>query len=145
MRRSAQPSVEERTGLVEMDVDECWRLLETRRVGRLAVLVGSTPDIFPVNYCVKEREIVIRTEAGTKLAASVLMGAVAFEIDSIDEADRTGWSVVVHGRGHEPKRLEDVVALEELDLSPWADAEKSRWLVIAPRSVTGRRVPSSSE
>lgn len=142
MTQSPQPIVDQRTGLIELSTDECWDLLDAHGVGRLAVLVGSIPDIFPVNYRVKDREIVVRTEAGTKLAAAVLMGAVAFEIDGIDEDDKTGWSVVVHGRGREPKALEDVVALEELGLSPWAAAEKSRWLVIAPRSVTGRRLPS---
>jgi nitroimidazol reductase NimA-like FMN-containing flavoprotein (pyridoxamine 5'-phosphate oxidase superfamily) len=129
-----------RTGLVELTPDECWRHLRAGTVGRIAVLVGSTPDIFPVNYAVHAGEIVIRTEAGTKLAAATLMGSVAFEIDGIDDVDHTGWSVVVKGRGREPSGIEERMALDELDLAPWAAAPKSRWLAIAPDEVTGRRV-----
>ena len=130
-----------RTGLVEMTTAECWEQLDANGVGRVAVAVGSTPDIFPVNYAVRDGEIVIRTEAGTKLAAATMMPGVAFEIDEIDQATHRGWSVVVKGHGREPKELAEVVALEELDLQPWADASKTRWLMITPSEVTGRCLP----
>lgn len=94
-----------RTGLVELDEEECWRLLAGEQVGRLAVIVGTHPDIFPVNYRVWNRRIVIRTEAGTKLAGAVLDRFVAFEVDEVDVADHSGWSVVVAGTAHEPDDL----------------------------------------
>src|SRR5262245_8822040 len=100
-----------RTGLIELSEEECWQLLRAANVGRIAVRVGPTPDVFPVNYRVRGAEIVIRTEAGTKLAAATLMGAVAFEVDEIDTAGRGGWSVVVKGHGREPSELEEVTAL----------------------------------
>jgi hypothetical protein len=105
------------------------------------VAIGSDADIFPVNYRVRDGEVVVRTEAGTKPAASTLHGGVAFEIDQIDSVHRTGWSVVVHGHGREPRTVEEVAALDDLGLEPWVAAEKSRWLVITPQSVSGRRVP----
>lgn len=130
-----------RTGLIEMSTDECWQRLRDTGVGRIAVMDGSVPDIFPVNYRVHGGELVVRTEAGTKLAAATLMMAVAFEIDEIDEDDRAGWSVVVKGHGREPATLEESMALDELGLDPWVDAPKSRWLVVTPTEVTGRRIP----
>lgn len=133
--------IERRTGLEVLDEDECWRLLESRTVGRLAVDVGGHPDIFPVNYVVHDRLVVIRTEAGTKLAAAVLGRSVAFEIDEIDEVDHHGWSVVVSGRASEPRTVEEEVDVEDLGITPWVDAPKTRWLRIAPLSVTGRRIP----
>jgi nitroimidazol reductase NimA-like FMN-containing flavoprotein (pyridoxamine 5'-phosphate oxidase superfamily) len=136
-----QERVDERTGLVELGAEECWALLEANHTGRVAVTVGTTPDIFPVNYVVHRGEIIIRTEAGTKLAAATLMTAVAFEIDHVDEQARTGWSVVVKGHGREPSTLDEILALDELPLDPWVDASKSRWLAITPAVVTGRRVP----
>jgi nitroimidazol reductase NimA-like FMN-containing flavoprotein (pyridoxamine 5'-phosphate oxidase superfamily) len=33
-----------------LSADECRELLETRGVGRLAVVVGGYPEVFPVNY-----------------------------------------------------------------------------------------------
>lgn len=142
------PEVQERwfdarTGLQELSEEECFELLRATRIGRLAVAVGTVPDIFPVHYRVHEGEIAIRTEAGSKLAAATMMPEVAFEIDGSDEEGEEGWSVVVHGRGREPVKTEEVLALEELDLDPWVDVPKTRWLVVSPSRVTGRRIAGS--
>lgn len=126
--------------MLELSEADCWQRLRAAGVGRIAVMDGSVPDIFPVNYRVHDGNIVIRTEAGTKLAAATLMGAVAFEIDEFDAGARTGWSVVVKGRGREAERLEEQLALDELQLDPWAEAPKSRWLIVTPTEVTGRRI-----
>lgn len=128
------------TGMIEMSTADCWARLRDTDVGRIAVIDGSVPDIFPVNYCVHEGDIVIRTEAGTKLAAATLMTAVAFEIDEIDPATHKGWSVVVKGSGREPEQLEEQLALDDLGLEPWVEAPKSRWLIVTPTEVTGRRI-----
>jgi len=141
MTHDERVRTDQRTGLVELSTAECWELLEANGTGRVAVSVGTTPDIFPVSYLVRDGEIVIRTEAGTKLAAATMMTSVAFEIDRFDEDDHRGWSVVVKGRGREPTSLTEVLAFDELDLEPWVDASKSRWLAITPREVTGRRIP----
>jgi len=136
---TAEP--EARTGLVDIPPAECWELLAASNIGRLAVAVGTTPDIFPVNYFVRDGDIVIHTEAGTKLAAATMMATAAFEIDDFDNETRKGWSVVVKGPGREPVHLDELMALEELADAPWVDAKKTRWIVITPDSVTGRRVP----
>lgn len=134
-----------RTGLTVLSNADCWDLLGAEEVGRVAVTVGTAPDIFPVNYRVHRGEIVIRTEAGTKLMAATLMPAVAFEIDGIEHASRRGWSVVVKGRGRESTDLEELMVLDDLGLEPWAEAAKSRWLAITPTEVTGRSTdPRSS-
>ena len=129
------------TGLAEIDEPACWDLLGSQAVGRLAVTTGTHPDIFPVNYAVHDRRIVIHTEAGTKLAAAVLMGSVAFEVDQIDPDARAGWSVVVAGSAREPRTVEEELELEGLGLTPWAQVPKSRFIVITPERVTGRRLP----
>ncbi len=51
-----------------LDADECWRLLRTTSVGRLAVSVSDMPDIFPVNYVVSNGHMLFRTAPGSKLA-----------------------------------------------------------------------------
>jgi hypothetical protein len=73
----------------------------------------------------------------------VLTGSVAFEVDEIDSEARTGWSVVVAGSAREPATLEEEVEMEALDLTPWAQVTKSRFLIITPERVTGRRLPGS--
>ena len=81
------------THLEDLSEDECWSRLRDASVGRLAVVVGSQPDIFPVNYVVDGRELVIRTEPGTKLAGAIIGQLVALEIDFLDHERR-------HASGH---------------------------------------------
>src|SRR5687768_11832620 len=77
--------------------EECERLLAEDVVGRLAVVVGDTPIIFPVNYVLDGHDIIFRTDAGTKLEFGPRAPA-SFEVDSIDRATHSGWSVVATGR-----------------------------------------------
>lgn len=135
---SARP--DPRTGLIELTEQECWERLASTSFGRVAVTVGTTPDVFPVSYRLHDGEILIRTEAGTKLAAATLMRSVAFEIDAHDDIARNGWSVVVKGRGREPDKLDELIALDDVDLQPWVDTPKTRWLAITPVEVTGRLI-----
>ena len=124
----------------ELTEQECWHLLRTQPVGRLAVALGHHPDVFPVNFALDGRTVVIRTEGGTKLAGAVLAPEVAFEVDHVDEITESGWSVVVRGRAQEVTALTETEPLERLGLQPWAGPAKARWLRIHPTTVTGRRV-----
>ena len=47
--------------------EECWRLLMSNDLGRLAIVVDGWPEVFPVNYPSQVGSIVFRTAAGTKL------------------------------------------------------------------------------
>ncbi len=126
--------------LTDLSEETCWTRLRAGQVGRLVVAVGSQPDIFPVNYVVEYDEIIVRTAEGTKLAAAIMGGRVAFEIDEIDADHHTGWSVVVHGTAREADNLLDVMHDEEIDTSPWADGAKLRVVHITPGHVTGRSI-----
>jgi uncharacterized protein len=53
--------------------------------------------IFPLNYVFDQGGVVFRTDPGTRLEAAADAAPVAFELDAVDEATRTGWSVVVRG------------------------------------------------
>lgn len=119
--------------------DECWELLRTATVGRLAVDVGGRPDIYPINFVIDEGTIVFRTGAGTKLAAAALMHHVAFEIDGYHPTDRTAWSVVIKGWADQVERMDAVFEAEELPLYPWAAHPKPNFVKITPHEVTGRR------
>jgi hypothetical protein len=66
--------------------------------------------------------------------------SVAFEVDAIDEATRTGWSVVVRGTLADITDPADLERLRALPLYPWAPGEKARYVRVRPLSVTGRRI-----
>jgi nitroimidazol reductase NimA-like FMN-containing flavoprotein (pyridoxamine 5'-phosphate oxidase superfamily) len=122
---------------LELDEHQCWELLRSQEVGRLAVAIANRPDIFPINYVVDHASVVFRTAEGTKLASAVLGESVAFEIDG--EADGEAWSVVVKGQALEIERMYELFDALELPLYPWHAAPKHRFVRILPELVTGRR------
>ena len=122
-----------------MDIEECWRKLDTTPVGRFAASVGRQPYVFPVNYSVHDGTLVFRTDDGTKLSAVARAREAAFEIDEVDEEFRIGWSVVVLGKTRE---LRDRVVIGRLEdeLHPWVSGRKAHFVQLVPESITGRRI-----
>jgi nitroimidazol reductase NimA-like FMN-containing flavoprotein (pyridoxamine 5'-phosphate oxidase superfamily) len=122
----------------ELQPDACWRLLRESEVGRLAVVVGDHPEIFPVNYAVDAGTIVVRTSAGTKLAALAGGPLAAFEIDGYDAATQVVWSVVVKGRAEVVHGVTQLLDTADLPVYPWQPARKNQFVRIVADEVTGR-------
>jgi nitroimidazol reductase NimA-like FMN-containing flavoprotein (pyridoxamine 5'-phosphate oxidase superfamily) len=131
--------------LQELSQDQCWRMLAKKKVGRLAVSIDNRPDIFPVNYQLDGETIVVRTAPGLKLAAATLGTGVAFEVDSLDEMNHSGWSVVIHGTATEIESVEELLEADRLLIEPWSrgGAVKNRYLRIEVAEVTGRMIPGA--
>ena len=132
--------IDNRSGLEVLGRDECMRLLGTAGVGRVAVVEGGHPMIFPVNYVVDEEEVLFRTASGTKFDAAARGQVVAFEIDDADPIYHTGWSVVVTGWAEE---ITDPARRERIDagrLRPWAEGVREHVVAIRTERVTGRRI-----
>jgi nitroimidazol reductase NimA-like FMN-containing flavoprotein (pyridoxamine 5'-phosphate oxidase superfamily) len=128
--------------LDELGAPECWRLLATQSIGRVAVIAGHYPLVFPVNYAVDDGTILYRTGSGTKLR-SVRRSNVTFEVDEIDAVHRSGWSVMVKGLAQEVgvTRDREVVLLAELGGAvPWAPGDRDHFIRIVADEVTGRRI-----
>ena len=129
-----------RTWLEILGTEACWDLLDTTPVGRLAVVTDNRPEIFPVNYATVDRTVVFRTEAGSKLSALDGNPSVCFEIDGLDVASRSGWSVLVQGRATTVRTPEGMSALRALPLDVWTAGEKPHFVRITPTVITGRRI-----
>jgi uncharacterized protein len=128
----------------EIEVDECWRLLASQPVGRVAVIVGHYPVVFPVNHGVDRRGLVFRTGAGTKLWA-IHRSNVTFEVDDFDLATQAGWSVMVKGSAREittESNPELVAGAESSGAVPWAPGRRESVVRIVPDAVSGRRIRS---
>jgi nitroimidazol reductase NimA-like FMN-containing flavoprotein (pyridoxamine 5'-phosphate oxidase superfamily) len=128
--------------LDEIGVEECWQLLSSQPIGRVAVIVGHYPLVFPVNYTVDGQAIVYRTNIGTKLWA-IHRSNVTFQVDEIDQVHRSGWSVMVKGVAQElsAKRSNQVLASAELaETASWAPGTRDHFIRILPDEVTGRRI-----
>lgn len=122
------------TILEEISRAECFVLLASHTIGRLAVgRPGGPPWVVPVNYVLDGELIVFRSDPGAKLDA-LREEPVSFQVDLIDPFHRTGWSVLVHGVAWE------AAPAEHLAVEPWAPGEKPHWVRIVPDAVTGRRL-----
>jgi len=116
----------------------CWTHLRSVEVGRLAVCVDNSPDIFPINFLVDHGTVVFRTAQGSKLSAALSAPTVAFEADGHAIEVNEAWSVVVKGHAEEVKQLHDQIDALELPLFPWHGAAKPIFIRIVPETISGR-------
>ncbi|MGG5175916.1 pyridoxamine 5'-phosphate oxidase family protein [Pseudarthrobacter sp. J1763] len=118
--------------------EECWDLLGSTTVGRLAVIVDNHPEIFPVNYVLDQNSIVFRTASGTKLWAT-LSDPCAFEIDGYDPHTEQAWSVVARGKSELMLDHGEKANADELHLEPWQPGRKNHYLRLNLEAISGRR------
>jgi len=132
--------VSRHSGIEVIDADECLRLLAAEEIGRVAVVVGATPMILPVNYALDGDAIVFRTMPGSRL--DVGQGHAAFEVDHFDKGLHAGWSVLVTGHLEAVSwyQAKDMRRMQELTVTPWAGGDRSLWLRLRPSFITGRVV-----
>src|SRR4029450_4931607 len=81
----------------------CLELLRGHHFGRVAFIeqADGPPAITPVNYLMHGETVVFRTDPNSKLGQAVRSTTATFEIDGIDERERTGWSAVVAGHAEQ--------------------------------------------
>jgi hypothetical protein len=130
----------DRNGLEVLDPVECARLLASATFGRIGITVSALPTILPINYRLVDRRIVFRTAPGTKLDAATRGAVVAFEVDSIDPLDHSGWSVVVTGVANEVTDPADLAELERAQIPRWAPSPQDRIVELPLHMVSGRRL-----
>jgi len=129
--------------LADLPRAECLRLLGTVAIGRISYTRQALPAVEPVNFALDDGAIVIRTNAGGKLAAATCRAVVAFQADRLDLVLRSGWSVTVVGRCEEVTDAADVARLNELALDSWAPGARNHFLRIVPTIVTARKLRGS--
>lgn len=127
-------------GVEVLDEQECLKLIEGPRIGRFAVCRGGVPAVLPVTFVVIGRDVYFLTGTGTKWDAALRGQSVAFEIDDIDVATESGWSVMVVGHAVTASPAARARA-EALGLYPWAAGERHHLVRIRPDVVSGRRLP----
>ncbi len=130
--------------LEELSESECWTLLRTVDVGRLATPTAQGGvEVFPVNHVVDQGSIVFRTALGTKLAHALDAAEVAFEADNAartyGEQSDDPWSVVIHGTANVITNGTELFDTFELHVHPWHVSNKPYFVRLVPTGVSGRR------
>jgi uncharacterized protein len=125
-------------GLEVIGPEECWQLLASVPVGRVAFVDAGEPMVLPVNHAVVGHRVVFRTRPGTLLHEALMREPVAFQVDEFDRARRCGWSVLVRGVAD---LAEDPDTLWSTELDAWADGvERDDWVEIRAEEISGRRI-----
>ncbi|MBD8870173.1 pyridoxamine 5'-phosphate oxidase family protein [Nocardioides donggukensis] len=125
--------------IVELDPEECWQLLATRAVGRIAWSAADGQTVIPVNFTAADGAVWVRTTAYSTMAREGDGRAVAFEVDDLDDFTRSGWSVLVRGTARLVYPTED---RPEAWTAPdtWPAGPRTLDLVVEATRVTGRRL-----
>ncbi len=118
---------------------ECRRLLAVAakedQIGRLGISRDSAPLVIPVNFILHDGQVLIRVSAGT-LSRAAAGHLVAFEVDQVDGATDTAWSVLVRGLA---TLIESPSKTQLAMTRSFVPKPGEMVLVVRPDIVTGRR------
>ncbi|WP_338086576.1 pyridoxamine 5'-phosphate oxidase family protein [Nesterenkonia massiliensis] len=115
--------------------EQSWQLLSSAELGRLVLVVGGRPDIFPVNIAADGHSLVFRTAPGTKLAELSVNEQVLVEADAFSPE---GWSVVVRGTAERLETSQEIAHAESLGLHSWVPTLKDFYVRATPTEASGR-------
>ena len=126
----------------EIPTSRCKELLAGHKIGRVAWNSGDGPRIMPVTYQYRSGMVVFRTAPDGPLVSLRRRTPVAFEVDNIDEEHEKGWSVVVLGFSEGVTHPYSLSMLWQSGPVPWAGGDRTVFVAITPKSITGRSVRS---
>jgi len=134
-------TVTDQRSLGELSRAEALQLLASVPVGRLVFTHQALPAIRPVNHLIEDDKIVIGLTAGSAFATSFRVGetVVAYEADSLNLTERSGWTVIVVGVA----RLETepgAVLSYRARLRSWLSGATTDVVTISSEIVTGYRL-----
>ena len=124
----------------ELSEAECQELLAQHTAGRVGFMAPEGPQILPVTYQYRNGSVIFRTSPVGALSGLVRRTSVAFEIDDIDEQNKSGWSVLVLGFAEAMAHNYLLTSAWETGPVPWADGVRNLFIEIKPRKISGRSV-----
>lgn len=117
---------------------DCWNLLESAHIARVAWIGPEGVAVVPVNYTVVAGAVWFRTTPDSTLAHECNEQRVVVEVDEIDPATRAGWSVVVVGTA-ELVDAQDVPDML-IGLEVWPSGTRTLFVRVDVHEVSGRRL-----
>ncbi|MEP1125723.1 MAG: pyridoxamine 5'-phosphate oxidase family protein [Ilumatobacter sp.] len=129
----------------ELSTSECWGLLRTVPIGRIALHNDDEIEVFPVNHLVDGGTIVFRTATGTKLTLIGQDPTCTFEADEVDVAEQLVWSVVAKGTAEQLRGHEQITSSFDMEVPTWQAGPKPTYVRMTPTVISGRRFPVSAD
>ncbi len=121
---------------------DCWSLLDSAHIGRVAWIGSEGVAVVPVNYTVVAGAVWFRTTPESTLAREGNGQRVVVEVDQIDPVTRAGWSVVVVGTA-ELVDAQDVPDML-IGLEVWPTGSRTLFVRVDVHEVSGRRLYGSN-
>lgn len=143
MATDTRPEPRHRGHVEDLDVDTCRRLLGSVPVARVVHVVDGQPHVAIVNIALDDDAVMVRCTRGSRLATALATpGApVLVEADEVDEATRSGWSVVARGRMAPVLDQVTVARLDRTAAPSWILGDSGgTWLRLTVDELTGRAV-----
>ena len=111
---------------------ECWALLASASVGRLALSLQALPAILPVQYYLAGDRIALCLGHYPVPSQAVANTVAAFAADAIDTATSQGWAVQVLGKLAPPQSMD-----RPSDCGQHAGGQV---IHLAPATIAGQRL-----
>jgi len=124
--------------LEHLATSECWGAVAAAPLGRIASADSAGVEVVPVRHAVVGHRILLRTEAGGRLARLVDGREVVFQVDGWDE--HGAWTVTLRGTARVTAEASDLRLASRIGLESWEPSDDQVLVVVKPFSVTGRRV-----
>ena len=127
-----------------LDEQQAYELLTTTTIGRIGFVHEGRVQIYPVNFALSGRDLLLRTSPEGVLADLTREPAVqaSFEVDYHDPLGSTAWSVLVHGTLS--RVADDEAAGIAARINPWAGEGRDLPLALRVESIAGRSVRRES-
>jgi hypothetical protein len=116
--------------------DECLSLLSRTNIGRIGLVIGPLPFVYPVRYGVEKGHIVFGVSFN-EVAAALNDAVVALQADGFEEDQGCHWTVLAIG----PASAMDVVAE---DVAPHERSEH-RSFRLRPKMISGYWLDETGE
>jgi hypothetical protein len=125
--------------LAELSPYECWQLLDHQfRIARVVWAVDGVAAIVPVNYVVADGGLWFQTTHESRLARECPGREVLVEVDSVDPAALSGWSVIVTGVAQKVESAHVPDTLGQIQV--WPQSHRPVFMRVSADRLTGRQL-----
>ncbi|MCX4745249.1 pyridoxamine 5'-phosphate oxidase family protein [Kitasatospora sp. NBC_01287] len=125
---------------------ECLRLLSTVPIGRVVYTEHALLRVLPVPFHLgADGRLALAMLPGGSPARALDGTVAAFQADHLDEAARTGWSVLVHGPAALVRDREQHAELLRTGPRLWLAGQEPMFVRLTAELVSGRRLRGPDE
>ncbi len=118
----------------------CLRLVASREVGRLTYLgADDEPAVVWANYALAGGDLLLPAFGGADPFAFGTPRPATFEVAALDDAERTGWSLLIRGAAMSVADTADVAAAPSSSRA-WRVGGRQTAVVIRIERITGRLI-----